>query len=132
MGHLSPESFVPVQFDSAVDGTNEIGKPKRQEGNPGANPEHPFFGKVLAFTGGMYSMLRREAAQRVVVAGGTFVTSMNKQVDFLTIGDADFVGFQDGARTGKIAKLIELRDTGKCHAEVLSERDFLALLRSET
>jgi len=128
-GLLSPLSFVPIHLptspvDAASDGHH------RMEGNPDAAPGHPFYGTTVCFTGGMFSMVRHEAAERVTALGAEFVNSMSAKVDFLVIGDADFVGFADGQRTGKIEKLVALREKGRSHAEVISERDFLTLLAS--
>ncbi len=123
MGLLTPDSYRPITTPCTA-GLHRV------EGDLNADANHPLYGATVCFTGGMYSMLRREAADKVVHAGATFVDNMSTRVDFLVIGDADFVSFADGQRTGKINKLIELRDKGKSHAEVLGERDFLALLHS--
>jgi DNA polymerase-3 subunit epsilon len=124
---IEPSSFRPVEVVDAVGGS---GKPHRLEGDPDADPDHPLFGKTLCFTGAMYSMVRNAAADSVSRVGGNFVNNMSGLVDFLVVGDADFVGFADGQRTGKIEKLMQLRAKGKTHAGVIGERDFLALLRS--
>ncbi len=90
---------------------------------------HPLSGRLLCFTGSLYSMTRDDAHAAVQSVGGDFRTSVSKKVDFLVIGDADFIGFADGQRTGKLTKAIELRDQG-ASVEIISESDFLALLAS--
>jgi DNA polymerase-3 subunit epsilon len=99
------------------------------DGNADADPEHPLYGKSVCFTGGMLSMVRRDAAARVVDVGGDFKNSVSKKLDYLVIGDADFVQFADGHRTGKLDKAITLRDAG-APIEIIPENDFLQLLLS--
>ena len=45
------------------------------------------------------------------------------------IGDADFVQFADGMQTGKMKRAAKLKEDG-LDIEVMSERDFVALLNS--
>ena len=94
-----------------------------------ADSDHPLNGKVLAFTGGMFSMSRTEAASLIASLGATFKASVSALVDYLVIGDADFVSFADGQMTRKLARAVELRAEGS-PLEILSERDFVALLNS--
>jgi DNA polymerase-3 subunit epsilon len=74
-------------------------------------------------------MVRREAAERVVAVGADFKGNVSTKVDTLVIGDADFVQFADGMRTGKMKKAAELNEDGH-EIEIIAERDFLALLQS--
>jgi DNA polymerase-3 subunit epsilon len=125
---LSASAFVGVSFGPLA--TGGPGPLHNMEGNHDADPAHPLFDRTVCFTGGLFSMVRRDAAEAVMNVGGSFVDNMSTNVDYLVIGDADFVSFADGHRTGKIEHLMHLRDVGKSHTEVLSERDFLALLHS--
>lgn len=93
------------------------------------DPDHPLYGKVLAFTGGMFSMSRSEAADLITSLGATFKKNMSAAVDYLVIGDADFVSFADGQMTGKLTRAVELRNEGST-LEILSERDFVGLVNS--
>jgi NAD-dependent DNA ligase len=77
----------------------------------------------------MFSMTRREAAERIVEFGANFKTGVSGAVDTLVIGDADFVQFADGLQTGKMKKAAALREDGQ-DIEVMAERDFLALMQS--
>lgn len=120
---LSPSSFVPATVSYGDGHRSAVG-----EGN--ADPDHPLFGSTICFTGGMFSMPRHEACERVVEVGANFVNNMSMKVTYLVIGDGDFVSFADGHRTGKLQKALDLKETGKCNVEVVGERDFLALLYS--
>ena len=88
---------------------------------------HPLFGKTICFTGTLLSMPRAEAQQRVNALGCDFKNSASKKLDYLVIGDADFVSFADGHRTGKLVRVLELRDEGAA-IEIIPEKDFLSLL----
>ncbi|WP_373070755.1 exonuclease domain-containing protein [Gemmatimonas sp.] len=118
-GRLTPESFVGVL----------AGDLRNMRGAADADPDHPLYGRRICFTGAMFSMTRPEAAERILDFGAEFKTSVSGQVDMLVIGDADFVQFADGLQTGKMKNAAALRADG-VEIEVMSERDFLALLNS--
>ena len=61
--------------------------------------------------------------------GGNFRNSVLKKLDYLVIGDADFVEFADGWMTGKLTKASELVAEGE-PIEIISERQFLEFLYS--
>jgi DNA polymerase-3 subunit epsilon len=116
---LAADSYVPFHNGAL---TAVMGRDDADQG-------HPFYGKSICFTGGLLSMLRRDAMERVTEVGGDFKTSVSKKLDYLVIGDADFVEFADGMRTGKLDKAIELRTAG-APIEIIPENDFLQLLLS--
>jgi DNA polymerase-3 subunit epsilon len=91
------------------------------------SPDHPFFNKNVVFTGTLKSMVRKEAAQLVVNAGGRCSNSVNRETNFLVIGDLDFRKLKDGTKSNKIKKAEELIEAGY-DLEILSEKDFLELL----
>lgn len=122
LGTLDPSSFVGLNSNALPDLRNI-------EAAEDASPDHPLFGRTLCFTGAMYSMTRREAAERIVAFGADFKNNVSTKVDTLVIGDADFVQFADGMRTGKMNRAVELNDDGH-EIEIIAERDFLALLHS--
>lgn len=72
-------------------------------------------------------MPRREAAKHVTSVGAHFRTSISRKLDYLVIGDADFVAFADGWVTGNLRKAREFLEAGY-PIEVIPERDFLELL----
>jgi DNA polymerase-3 subunit epsilon len=119
---LTPDAYQPLCL---------VGLPPlaAMRGDVNADPTHPLYGKTLCFTGGMFSMVRREAAERVTTVGANFKDNMSAKVDYLVIGDADYVAFADGWKTGKLARAIELKEDGAL-VEILAERDFVALLNS--
>jgi DNA polymerase-3 subunit epsilon len=98
------------------------------EGNVTANPDGPLFGHRVAFTGGLGSMTRAEAAERVLAAGGEPQLGVTKSTDFLVVGAEN--GYTIDPRTaftGKFAKAEALRAKGS-KIEVLDELTFSRML----
>jgi len=95
-----------------------------------ADPDHPFYGKKIAFTGGMMSMTRQQAQQAVVDVGGRGISSVSKLTDFVVVG-GEFHGLLAGHEaSSKLEKALDLREQG-CKVELLDEVDFLSVLSWE-
>lgn len=62
------------------------GRPHPPSAHPDADPDQPFFGQEVAFTGGL-SILRAEAMAMVAALGATPQFNPTKITDFLVIGD---------------------------------------------
>lgn len=121
-GRISPASYVP--FRTALRQRKQLtGRP----GNPDADPDHPFYGRTICFTGTLASKPRRDAADQVTSVGGHFRNSVSKKLNYLVIGDADFVAFADGWVTGKLRAAQEFVEAGH-EIEIIPEKDFLELL----
>ena len=91
------------------------------------DPEHPFYGRSVAFTGTLLSMTRKEAAQRVVDAGGRYSSSVSPQTDYLVSAEQDFSRFVDGKMSRKTRTVRELLAAGHS-IEIISEHDFLTMV----
>lgn len=98
--------------------------------NADADPDHPFYGQEVAFTGGL-SILRAEAMALVAALGGTPQASPTKITDFLVIGDGFTGNSAAEFHTGKAAKAVAINSKGG-RIEVLTEGDFLALVADTT
>jgi DNA polymerase III epsilon subunit-like protein len=59
------------------------------------DPDHPFCGRNVVFTGGLMSMTRTVAQQAVVDVGGRAMTSVGKKADFVVVG-GEFHGLLAG------------------------------------
>ena len=88
---------------------------------------HPFFEKIIVFTGTLQSMTRREAAQRAVDAGAKCVSAVSKKTGFLVLGDQDFYKLKGGTKSSKMKKAQELIAGGH-DLEILPEDEFLRML----
>lgn len=91
-----------------------------------ADPHHPLYGKLVAFTGGL-SVTRSEASALIAALGATPQAGPNKHTDFLVIGDG-FTGHHlADFHTGK-ALAAAKANAKKAHIEVLTEGDLLEML----
>jgi len=119
-GRLTPDSYLPFHGSPSL---------TTVDGREDADSDHPLYGKSICFTGTLASMVRRDAMERVTAVGCDFKNSVSKNLDYLVIGDGDFVQFADGWRTGKLEKALSWRDAG-AKIEIIPEKDFLQLLLS--
>lgn len=93
--------------------------------------DHPFYGKVFAFTGTLQCMVRREAMQGVVDHGGEVGNGVTKKTDFLVLGQADFRTFAAGQdKSAKLRKAEGMKAKGH-QIEIMSEEDFYELIDTE-
>lgn len=92
------------------------------------DPEHPFYGRNVVFTGGLMSMTRTVAQQAIVDVGGRAMTSVGKKADYVVVG-GEFHGLLAGHdHSHRHEQALSLRERGS-ELELLNEVEFLALLR---
>jgi len=96
------------------------------------DPEHPLYGRTVAITGRLQSMVRQVASQLVSEAGGQVGSSVSSSTDFLVIGGDGMQSFQGetGAKSRKIETAKELIGMGS-EIEVIGEDDFLEMIQFE-
>jgi DNA polymerase III epsilon subunit-like protein len=93
-----------------------------------ADPDGELFGHRVAFTGGLASMTRAEAASRVLRAGGEPQTGVNKHTDFLVVGaENGYTIDPRTATTNKFEKATKLNAKGS-KIEILDELSFTRML----
>lgn len=63
------------------------GRPTARDANPNADPEHPFYGKVIVFTGSLQSKKRQQAWNDVSEVGGIPEQGVTKRTNILIVGD---------------------------------------------
>ncbi|MFA4929549.1 MAG: hypothetical protein WC558_13605 [Patulibacter sp.] len=95
--------------------------------NVDADPDHPFFGRCVSFTGALLQWTRAEAASLVAARGGIASEGVTKQTNYLVTGDQDPVKLRGKPMSGKAAKAA-LYASGGQEIEVLTELDFTRLL----
>jgi DNA polymerase-3 subunit epsilon len=89
---------------------------------------HPFFERIVVFTGALESMSRRAAFQRVYDVGGTPGDRVTKETNVLVIGEQDLRQLADGERmSAKQRKAHDLRARGQ-DIQLIGEDDFLRAL----
>lgn len=88
---------------------------------------HPFFGKHIVFTGALSRMTRKEAAQLVLDVGGLPADSMNKETNYLVIGNEDFKSCVKNGKSTKMLKAEQMQKKG-IDILVISEDQFFEMI----
>jgi len=92
------------------------------------NPEGPFFGEVLVFTGAL-TMPRREAADLAARAGCETADGVTKHTTLLVVGDQDIRVLNGHEKSSKHRKAEELIVKG-FPIRILTESDFLSMVKA--
>lgn len=125
IGRLQESKYTPSARHGATYGSSKLVRP---DDNPNADPHHPFYGRVLVFTGTLQSRTRQMAWEDVVKVGGIPEESVTKRTNILVVGDINPAVLTPRiATTGKTAKVFALQDRGQ-DIEVMTEDDFLRSL----
>lgn len=88
---------------------------------------HPFFGKRIVFTGALSRMTRKDAAQLVLDVGGIPADSLNKETNYLVIGNEDFKSCVKNGKSTKMLKAEQMQKKG-IDIQVLSEDLFFEMI----
>lgn len=98
------------------------------DADPNADPDNPFFGLTICFTGSPSGMTKNVAAERLATLGARTVSDVTKSVDLLVAGAIKPHQLTPGAtKTGKLAKAERLRDSGH-DITVIDAKEFHELL----
>ena len=96
--------------------------------NPEADPEHPFYGREMVFTGALSAMTRTQAWNLVAECGATPAPGVTKRTSILVVGFQDARKLRPGATlSAKAQKAADLRAKGQ-PIEVMPEDDFFQSL----
>lgn len=66
--------------------------------------EHPFYHKTVVFTGALSGIVRKDAMQLVVNAGGYIADNVTKATNYLVVGSFDFIKSVKGNKSSKMKK----------------------------
>jgi len=92
-----------------------------------SKPRLPLEGITMVFTGEMDQITRHECEEKAKAAGAKVQGNVSGNVQYLVVGSR----LDDGRaveETGKYRKMMELKEKGKKHPEVLTEAQFLEKL----
>lgn len=92
-----------------------------------ADKDGIFYNQHVVFTGTLESMVRKEAQVLITQKGGISSKGINKQTNFLILGEQDYAVFGEGHKSTKIKKAEKLLADGQ-KIELLTESQFLELL----
>ena len=100
----------------------------RAELNPDADPDGYLYGRVVVFTGTLFSMTRQIAWDECSRVGAVAEKTTTKRTNVLVVGDINEAVLRPGATlTKKAQRAFELQDGGQA-IEVMTEDDFLRCL----
>ena len=97
------------------------------DANTEADPDHPFYGARMVFTGTLSNWTRAEAAQVVADLGASCLRGVSTKTDYLVVGVQDPTKLRDDGLSGKMRKAAELATRG-AEIQILTEVEFLQML----
>jgi DNA polymerase III epsilon subunit-like protein len=125
IGHMETGYYAPSVWRGPEAHGHQLHRPGA---NPDADPDHPFYGRVIVFTGMLMSRTRQVAWDDVARVGGIPERGVTKHTNILVIGDINPAVLAPGMdTTGRAAKAFALHDKGQ-DIEVMTEDDFLRSL----
>jgi len=89
--------------------------------------DNPFYNKNVAITGTLERMLRKEAMQIIADLGGNCQDGVNKETNYLILGNNDYNPILRGKKSSKLLKAESLKLKGQ-DIEILSENVFYDMI----
>lgn len=126
IGHMCSGIYQgSVSISSSAGGQSRL---VRAETNPDADPDGYLYGRVVVFTGTLFSMTRQIAWNECCRVGAIPEKSTTQRTNVLVIGDINPAVLCPGSSlTKKAQRAFELQDQGQ-DIEVMTEDDFLRCL----
>jgi DNA polymerase III epsilon subunit-like protein len=126
IGRVEDRTYIASQRRYSSNGGRYI--LARPDASQDGDRDHPFYGRVIVFTGALGSRTRQEAWEDVAKVGGIPELGVTKRTNVLVIGDNEPHSLTPGSvTTGKAAKAFALQEKGH-EIEVMTEDDFLRSL----
>lgn len=124
LGKIHPGGYWPCSsLRSCSSSYSKLDLSKLKPHTVEFDEDNLFYGKTVVFTGSLDGFTRADAAQMVVNMGGKVSNSINRQTDFLVLGEQDYTKLTDGKFSSKMRKALDLAKSGH-HIQMISERDF--------
>lgn len=92
-----------------------------------ADPDNPFYGMNVVFTGKMESMTRNEARAAVVRVGGEAPDRLTQETDYLVVGVQDLRVVGEKGLSGKMKSAAKYKEKG-LPIEVIDEKAFIEMI----
>lgn len=92
-----------------------------------ADEDSPIFGKTVVFTGTLDRMQRKEALTLVAQHGGIPSDKLNKETNYLVVGNGEFVASVKNGKTSKMKKAESMALKG-IDIHVISENTFFKMI----
>lgn len=91
------------------------------------NCMHPFYQKIIVFTGDL-SISRAEAAQKAIDVGAIVRTTVSRKTNYLVVGEQDISLVGDDGMSTKEESAYALNSAGKAEIKIIGEQEFFDLL----
>lgn len=103
-------------------------KPREKfEANTEADPDNPFFGLNIVFTGKLTKFTRNEASEFVASLGANPESGVKKDTDLLIVGvQTSSVG--DDGKSSKQEKAERFNEEGRAEISIITDDDFLQMI----
>lgn len=132
--------IVKSTFDTQEDFIN-LFKPKGKGGrkidcfsivseNVDFDEDHPFYHKMVVFTGALHCIIRKDAMQSVVNVGGYISNNITKNTNYLVVGSFDYIKSVKGNKSSKMKKAEKMCLDG-LDIKIISENTFLEMLENK-
>lgn len=92
------------------------------------NESHPLYKKNIIITGAL-SIPREEAMQAAADLGAILKNDISQKIDYLVVGEKDPIFCDSAGLSRKERKAHELIDAGKGHIQIISDAEFMKMLR---
>lgn len=125
-GEITPNSFTPSlckrDYSKRASSTFDSSSVEVD-----ADPDNPFYGMNVVFTGKMESMKRDDARAAVVRIGGLAPERLTQETDYLVVGIQDLRVVGEKGLSGKMKTAAKYKEKGM-PIEIIDEQDFLDML----
>lgn len=126
-GIISPIDFVPSRCKRDYSNrVNQVFDPSSVTVE--ADPENPFYGMNVVFTGKMETMNRYDARSAVVRVGGIAPERLTKDTNYLVVGAQDLRVVGEKGLSGKMKTAAKYKEKG-LPIEIIDEQDFIEMMR---
>jgi DNA polymerase-3 subunit epsilon len=102
-------------------------KPRFADPNLDADPEHPFYGACLAFTGALGHYTRQQAAGLAAERGATVRPTTTRKTDYLVTGVQNPYVLKEDGLSEKMRRAVEFAKEGT-GIQILTESEFFQML----
>lgn len=125
-GEITPDNFIQsgVKRDYSNRHLNAFDP---SSVNVDADPENPFYGMNVVFTGKMESMKRDDARAAVIHVGGQAPERLTQETDYLVVGIQDLRIVGEKGLSGKMKTAAKYKEKG-LPIEIIDEQDFIDML----
>lgn len=125
-GEIAPGTFIPSHSKKVYSRDNRSSFDMSSV-EVDADPDNPFYGTNVVFTGKMETMKRDDARAAVIRVGGHAPDNLTQGTDYLVVGVQDLRVVGEKGLSGKMKTAAKYKEKG-LPIEIIDEQDFLDML----